>query len=145
MKTNKKQLTEALGQIYSIEYHERIGGHGDIGINYPSFKAALAKGRNVVIDPDFMDGLNYVGITPYRGGNEFAILYVTSDYLKNINPKMFGSQENYTLFKNAAQKFINTNKIQIGKFGLNENAQKLKRILRPIIESIVTELKIKKK
>lgn len=144
MKTNKKQLAEALGQIYSIEYHERVGGYGDININYPSFKAALAKGLYVVDNPDFMDGLNYVGVAPYRGGNEFAILYVTPDYLKNINPSMFGSQGDYTIFKNAAQKFIDTDKIQVGKYGLNENTQKLKRILRPIIESIIREIRDKK-
>lgn len=143
METNKKQF-KGLDPFYNIEYHEYGGEYGNININYLSFKTALAKGLYMLDNPHFMNGLNYAGVMPHRGGNEFAILYVTPDYLKNINPSMFGSQGDYTVFKNAAQKFVNTNKIQIGKYGLNENTQKLKRILRPIIESIIREIRDKK-
>lgn len=97
---------------YYIACYETTGGHVMAGTSpsfEPAYESAIAKSR----DKDFMDGLEYLGVQRWGGGdtNEFAIIFITKFYLKNVVKQyFFKDADAYKKFKQAALKVIRTGK-----------------------------------
>lgn len=83
-KVVKKMLNEGQRSGYTISYYATVGEHGETGKTYSNYTSAM---RDAIIsseDPEFMDGLEYLGVEPFGSETRFSILYITPKYLNRV-------------------------------------------------------------
>lgn len=108
-------------QTFYIAYYSSTGEHGEAG-TFRDFKSAYRsaltqmKGKNDEGE-SFLDGLEYVGVeATWKTIPEFAIMFVTKEYIRKISTNWFNSPEEAKIFKAAAEKCLQTGKPVIGKY-----------------------------
>jgi hypothetical protein len=105
-----KFVEEDKASYYNVEYYLEVGEHGGAG-DFPNMEQALKKAREIEIDDDTW----YVGIM--TDASEFAIVYVTQDYIDLMNERdTFADEKTKETWMTAAQKALQSGKEVIGKW-----------------------------
>lgn len=121
----RKALNEAdSADWYQVEYYAPIGQHGsgesfygDTGYNKAVRSAIkLSKRKN-------NQDLLYVGVN--SNTTKFAIIKITSEYLKHIRVNDFKDQDHYKSWLRVANNVLTTGKPQTGKYTDTTNESKL--------------------
>jgi hypothetical protein len=114
----RKYLGEGdIPTYYSAEYYDKQGGHGEIG-NWPSFKTAYSKAMELY-KREKKQGLlgtstGYIGVA--GSGDEFAIIFLDQNYLKNMSQNDFKDQVAYRTWMNVAKKVLSSGKPAKGTY-----------------------------
>lgn len=102
---------------YSAEYYDKQGGHGEIG-NWPTFKQAYSKAMDLYKREKKSDMLGtstgYIGVA--GSGDEFAIMFVDQQYMKNMSAMDFQDQSAYKNWMKVAQKVLKSGKPATGSY-----------------------------
>jgi hypothetical protein len=132
----KFSIKESLDSGYTVTYYATVGQHGDTGKQYPDYKSALRDAIKNSEDPNFMDGLEYLGVEPFGDENRFAILYIEDRYLNNVANYIEGAK-NKQIWKSVAQKVLQGQEKSGGKLVVpqsgafvNENLRKSKTSIK---------------
>lgn len=106
-----------LGQErFYVAYYATVGQHGEAG-TFRDLQSAIKDAIKKSKDPEFMEGLEYLGVEPTHNGQEFAIIYIDENYMKHINSDQnFASSEDKNIFMTVAKKVLQTGKSAKGKF-----------------------------
>lgn len=116
----KKLIREEIKSLnegrYEVEYYDIRGGHGDAGKS-SNFKGALKQAIDLYKREKKQGFLGtstgYIGVD---SNDEFAVVYITKEYLNNISSNDFGSPDAKSKFIEVAKKALQTGKPQTGKY-----------------------------
>lgn len=113
----KKILKEST-EMYSTEYYDRIGEHGEIN-HSTSFDKQVSEAERLLRDESKKGELGkstlYIGVSGQ--GNKFAIIYLHPDYLKNrLNAFDFKTPSDHKAWSDAAKEYLKTKKMVVGYY-----------------------------
>lgn len=122
-----KRLREGVGKYY-ISYYATVGEHGEAG-TYSDFNTAVSaaiskKKQKNGEGESFMDGLEYLGVEGAQGAEEFAIIFITKEYVNKIRPNWFKDNSHYKTYLAAAKDSLRTGKVVKGTYSATTESAK---------------------
>ena len=103
---------------YEVEYYAYVGEHGHVGsyLDYATaYKEAMDLYKREEKNADgSLKELSYIGIN--GDGDEFAIIYMSQDYLRNATGSDFKDEFAYESWVDVAKEVLKTGKPQKGNY-----------------------------
>lgn len=102
---------------YEISFYLRNGEHTTNGKFYTNLQSAIKEAEKIKKEDEKNNDLGEeVLMIEVTSNSDFAIIFMSQEYFKNLNKNMFNDASAYNSYTNACKEYFKSKKTIIGKF-----------------------------